>query len=126
MAVSKGGTGGGQIIGCASPATDAAEAGKNLKVNTKEFLEISAEVFCEWIPRLRGMSFQATWCGYYTEPRYIVDPALGLFTGMRGHGFMLSQYIAKLYVDVLMGRPVPDFFKELGLNGNGLSESAFK
>ena len=116
----------GQIIGCASPATDAAEAGKNLKVNTKEFLEISAEVFCEWIPRLRGMSFHATWCGYYTEPRYIVDPALGLFTGMRGHGFMLSQYIAKLYVDVLMGRPVPDFFKELGLNGNGLSESAFK
>ena len=116
----------GQIIGCASPATDAAEAGKNLKVNTKEFLEISAEVFCEWIPRLRGMSFQATWCGYYTEPRYIVDPALGLFTGMRGHGFMLSQYIAKLYVDVLMGRPVPSFFKELGLHGNGLSESAFK
>ena len=116
----------GQIIGCASPATDAAEAGKNLKVNTKEFLEISAEVFCEWIPRLRGMSFQATWCGYYTEPRYIIDPALGLFTGMRGHGFMLSQYIARLYVDVLMGRPVPDFFKELGIKGNGLDESAFK
>ena len=116
----------GQIIGCASPATDAAEAGKNLKVNTKEFLEISAEVFCEWIPRLKGMSFQATWCGYYTEPRYIVDPELGLFTGMRGHGFMLSQYIAKLYVDVLMGRPVPDFFKELGLKGNALSENAFK
>jgi glycine/D-amino acid oxidase-like deaminating enzyme/Fe-S-cluster-containing hydrogenase component 2 len=116
----------GQIIGCASPATDAAEAGKNLKINTREFLEISAEVFCEWIPRLRGMSFQATWCGYYTEPRYIVDPELGLFTGMRGHGFMLSQYIAKLYVDVLMGRPVPDFFKELGLKGNALSENAFK
>ena len=116
----------GQIIGCASPAVDAAEAGKNLKVNTKEFLEISAEVFSEWIPRLRGMSFQATWCGYYTEPRYIVDPELGLFTGMRGHGFMLSQYIAKLYVDSLMGRPVPDYFKELGLKGNALSENAFK
>ena len=116
----------GQIIGCASPATDAAEAGKNLKINTKEFLEISAEVFCEWIPRLRGMSFQATWCGYYAEPRYIVDPELGLFTGMRGHGFMLSQYIAKLYVDVLMGRPVPAFFKELALGGNALSENAFK
>ena len=116
----------GQIIGCASPATDAAEAGKDLKINTQEFLEICAEVFCEWIPRLRGMSFQATWSGYYTEPRYIVDPAKGLFVGMRGHGFMLAQYIAKLYVDVLMGRSVPDFFKELSLEGNGLSESAFK
>ncbi len=116
----------GQIIGCASPATDAAEAGKDLKINTQEFLEICAEVFCEWIPRLRGMSFQATWSGYYTEPRYIVDPAKGLFVGMRGHGFMLAQYIAKLYVDTLMGRPVPDFFKELSLEGNGLSESAFK
>ena len=72
------------------------------------------------------MSFQATWSGYYTEPRYIVDPARGLFVGMRGHGFMLAQYIAKLYVDVLMGRSVPDFFKELSLEGNGLSESAFK
>jgi len=116
----------GQIIGCASPACDAAEAFKDLKVNTLEFLEIAAEVFCEWIPRLRGMSFQATWCGYYTEPRYIIDPSLGLFTGMRGHGFMLSQYIAKLYVDALLGRPVPDFFKELAMGGNGLDESAFK
>ena len=116
----------GQIIGCASPATDAAEAGKDLKINTQEFLEIAAEQFCEWIPRLRGMSFQATWSGYYTEPRYIVDPALGLFTGLRGHGFMLSQYIARLYVDALLGRPVPDFFRELSLEGNGLSESAFK
>ena len=116
----------GQIIGCASPACDAAEAGKDLKVNTLEFLEIAAEVFCEWIPRLRGMSFQATWCGYYTEPRYIIDPSLGLFTGMRGHGFMLSQYIAKLYVDALLGRPVPAFFRELALGGSGLDESAFK
>ena len=116
----------GQIIGCASPACDAADAGKDLKVNTLEFLEIAAEVFCEWIPALRGMSFQATWCGYYTEPRYIIDPALGLFTGMRGHGFMLSQYIAKLYVDALLGRPVPSFFHELALGGSGLDESAFK
>ena len=116
----------GQIIGCASPARDAAEAGKDLKVNTREFLEIAAEVFCEWIPRLRGTSFQATWAGYYTEPRYIVDPSLGLFCGMRGHGFMLSQYIGKLYVDALMGRPVPDFFHELAPGGSGLDESAFK
>ena len=116
----------GQIIGCASPATDAAEAGKNLKVNTQAFLEIAAEVFTEWIPQLKGMSLQATWCGYYTEPRYIVDPAAGLFVGMRGHGFMLSQYIAKLYVDTLLGRPVPAFFADLGLAGSGLSENAFK
>jgi glycine/D-amino acid oxidase-like deaminating enzyme/Fe-S-cluster-containing hydrogenase component 2 len=116
----------GQIIGCASPAQDAAEAGRNLKVNTEPFLEISAEMFTEWIPALKGMSLQATWCGYYTEPRYIVDPALGIFTGMRGHGFMLSQYIAKLYVDALLGRPVPDFFHALALGGPGLSEQAFK
>ena len=116
----------GQIIGCASPAQDASEAWKNLKVNTKEFLEIVTEVFTEWIPQLRGMSLQATWCGYYTEPRYIVDPALGLFTGMRGHGFMLSQYIAKLYVDSLLGRPVPEFFRAMALSGPGLSEVAFK
>ena len=116
----------GQIIGCASPASDASEAGKNLKVNTQAFLEIVTEVFTEWIPQLRGMSLQATWCGYYTEPRYIVDPAAGLFVGMRGHGFMLSQYIAKLYVDTLLGRPVPAFFADLSLSGSGLSENAFK
>jgi len=116
----------GQIIGCASPAADSTDAGKNLKVNTQEFLEISAEVFTEWIPRLKGMSFQATWCGYYTEPRYIVDPQAGLFVGMRGHGFMLSQYIGKLYVDALLGRPVPEYFKDLALGGKGLSEQAFK
>ena len=116
----------GQIIGCASPASDAAEAGKNLKINTQAFLEIVTEVFTEWIPQLKGMSLQATWCGYYTEPRYIVDPAAGLFVGMRGHGFMLSQYIAKLYVDTLLGRPVPAFFADLGLSGSGLSENAFK
>jgi hypothetical protein len=39
---------------------------------------------------------------------------------------MLSQYIAKLYVDTLLGRPVPDFFADLGLAGSGLSENAFK
>jgi glycine/D-amino acid oxidase-like deaminating enzyme/ferredoxin len=116
----------GQIIGCASPASDASEAGKNLKVNTQAFLEIATEVFTEWIPQLKGMSLQATWCGYYTEPRYIVDPAAGLFVGMRGHGFMLSQYIAKLYVDTLLGRPVPAFFADLALSGSGLSENAFK
>ena len=116
----------GQIIGCASPAMDPGEAGKGLKMGTQEFLEIAAEVFTEWIPQLRGMSFQATWCGYYTEPRYIVDPELGLFTGMRGHGFMLSQYIAKLYVDALLGREVPSYFKDMSLSGPGLSEQAFK
>lgn len=116
----------GQIIGCASPATDPAEAGKDLRVNTQGFLEISSEVFSEWIPALREVGIQATWAGYYVEPRYIVDPSLGLFVGMRGHGFMLSQYIGKLYVDALLGRPVPEYFKDLALSGNGLSEQAFK
>ena len=116
----------GQIIGCASPATDPAEAGKDLKVNTQAFLEISSEVFSEWIPALRNVGIQATWAGYYVEPRYIVDPSLGLFIGMRGHGFMLSQYIGKLYVDALLGRQVPEYFRDLALGGSGLSEQAFK
>lgn len=116
----------GQIIGCASPATDPAEAGKDLRINTQAFLEIASEVFSEWIPALKEVGIQATWAGYYVEPRYIVDPALGLFIGMRGHGFMLSQYIGKLYVDALLGRQVPEYFRDLALGGSGLSEQAFK
>lgn len=116
----------GQIIGCASPKLDATRIDKNLKINTKAFLEIISEMFLEWIPQLAGVGVQAVWSGYYTEPRYIVDPELGLFVGMRGHGFMLSQYIARMYVDKLLGRPVPEYFDKLKLNGSGLSERAFK
>lgn len=116
----------GQIIGCASPAIDARETAKSLKINTQDFLEIVTEVFTDWIPRLSGVGFQAVWAGYYTEPRYIIDPEVGLFIGMRGHGFMLSQYLAKLYVDSLLGRPVPEYFHELSLRGKGLSEDSFK
>ena len=116
----------GQIIGCASPATDPAETGKDLRLNTQNFLEIVSEVFTQWIPSLKNVGIQATWAGYYVEPRYIVDPELGLFVGMRGHGFMLSQYIARLYVDALCGRPVPEYFKDLALSGKGLSEQSFK
>lgn len=116
----------GQIIGCASPVSDPQEAGKNLKINTQEFLNIASEVFIDWIPQLAGVGFQAVWCGYYTEPRYIIDPKLGLFLGLRGHGFMLSQYLGKLYVDALQGKEVPDYFRKLALDGPGLSESAFK
>ena len=116
----------GQIIGCASPAIDATETDKNLKINSREFIEIATEIFTNWIPQLSGVGFQAVWSGYYIEPRYIVDPELGLFTGMRGHGFMLSQYIAKLYVDYLQGKEVPDYFHDLKLSGKGLSEQAFK
>jgi len=83
-------------------------------------------MFTEWIPDLAGVGIQAVWAGYYTEPRYIVDPELGLFVGMRGHGFMLSQYITRLYVDKLLGRPVPEYFEKLKLSGPGLSEKAFK
>jgi len=116
----------GQIIGCASPAIDAKETDKNLKITTQEFMEVATEMFTNWIPRLSGVGFQAVWSGYYVEPRYIVDPELGLFTGMRGHGFMLSQYIARLYVDALLGREVPEYFHDLRLSGPGLSEQAFK
>lgn len=116
----------GQIIGCASPRVDALRTDKNLILNTKEFMEIVSEFFVDWIPDLAGVGIQATWSGYYTEPRYIIDPELGLFVGMRGHGFMLSQYIAKMYVDKLMGRPVPAYFDKLKLSGPGLSEKAFK
>lgn len=116
----------GQFIVCASPAVDAMEAGKNIKTNTKEFLEVCSDVCCDWIPEFAHVGIQATWAGYYVEPRYIVDPELGLFVGMRGHGFMLSQYIAQLYVNKLLGKPVPEYFEKLKLSGEGLSEAAFK
>ena len=116
----------GQIIGCASPDTDAYEARQNIKYNSKEFLEIVSEVFAEWIPNLREVGFLAVWAGRYTEPRYIVDPEVGLCTGLRGHGFMLGQYLAKLYVDKYLGREVPSYMEDLKIGGKGLSENAFK
>ncbi len=116
----------GQIIGCASPASDPNQAGANLKANTKDFIEIVSEVFSDWIPNLSGVAFQAFWAGYYVEPRYIVDPDLGLLIGLRGHGFMLGQYLAKIYVDKLLGREVPAYMDDLKLSGKGLSETAFK
>ena len=116
----------GQIIGCASPASDPKEASANLKVNSKDFIEIVSEIFSEWIPNLSGVSFQALWSGYYVEPRYIVDPELGLLIGLRGHGFMLGQYLAKIYVDKLLGKEVPRYMDDLKLSGKGLSEMAFK
>jgi glycine/D-amino acid oxidase-like deaminating enzyme len=116
----------GQIIGCASPAVDPMETDKNLKISSQEFLEIVSEIFVDWIPQLSSVGFQAVWSGYYVEPRYIIDPSLGLFIGLRGHGFMLSQYLAKMYVDKLNGHPVPEYFERLRLNGEGISETAFK
>jgi glycine/D-amino acid oxidase-like deaminating enzyme len=116
----------GQIIGCASPASDPKETGANLKINTKEFIEIVSEMFSDWIPQLSGISFQAFWGGYYVEPRYIVDTDLGLFIGMRGHGLMLGQYLAKIYVDKLLGKEVPAYMDDLKLSGKGLNEMAFK
>lgn len=116
----------GQIIGCASPAIDATETDKDIKVNSKEFIEIISEIFIDWVPALASAGFQALWSGYYTEPKMIIDPELGLFLGLRGQGFMLSQYLGKLYVDKLLGKPVPDYFDKLKLNGEGLVEKAFK
>ncbi|MDR0983275.1 MAG: FAD-dependent oxidoreductase [Culturomica sp.] len=116
----------GQIIGCASPAYDPQQTDKNLRINSKAFLEIVSEIFSEWLPCLTSVDIQATWSGYYVEPRYIIDPELGLFTGLRGHGFMLSNYLAKLYVDKLAGKSVPEYFEQLKLYAGGLSEKAFK
>jgi glycine/D-amino acid oxidase-like deaminating enzyme/thioredoxin reductase/Fe-S-cluster-containing hydrogenase component 2 len=116
----------GQIIGCASPAADPAEAGRNLKVNSREFMEIVSEVFTSWLPELSSAGFQSLWSGYYTEPRMYIDPELGLFLGLRGQGFMLGQYLAKLYVDKLTGKEVPEYFSRLSLKGDGMPEKAFK
>jgi glycine/D-amino acid oxidase-like deaminating enzyme/thioredoxin reductase/Fe-S-cluster-containing hydrogenase component 2/bacterioferritin-associated ferredoxin len=116
----------GQVIGCASPVLEPMETDKNLKINSKDFLEIVSEVFVDWLPELSSVGFQAIWAGYYVEPRMILDTDLGLFLGLRGQGFMLGQYLAKMYVDKLMHRPVPDYFERLALKGDGLLEKAFK
>lgn len=116
----------GQIIGCASPAMEGMETDKDLRTNSKEFLEIVSEVFTDWIPDLSSVGFQAVWSGYYVEPKMIIDPDQGLFVGLRGQGFMLGQYLAKLYVDKLMGKEVPAYFDRLLLSGDGLKEKAFK
>lgn len=116
----------GQIIGCASPAIEPLETDKNLKINSQQFLEIASEVFVNWFPNLSSVGFQAVWAGYYVEPRMIIDPGLGLFVGLRGQGYMLGQYLAKIYVDKLMGKEVPGYLKRLALNGDGLPEKAFK
>ena len=116
----------GQIIACASPMSDPSESGKSLKINTLDFMEICSEVFSLWLPELKNVGFQAFWAGYYGEPRMYCDPQNGLLTGLRGHGFMLSMGLAQMYVDAYMGRPVPDYFDRLSLNGDGLLEKAFK
>jgi len=116
----------GQIIGCASPAIENMETDKNLKINSKEFIEIVSEVFVDWIPELSSVGFQAIWSGYYVEPRMVIDTQNGLFLGLRGQGFMLGQYLARLYVDKMMGKPTPAYFDRLQLGGDGLLEKAFK
>jgi glycine/D-amino acid oxidase-like deaminating enzyme len=116
----------GQIIGCASPAVEGMETDKNLKINSKEFIEIASEVFVDWIPELSSVGFQAIWSGYYVEPKMVIDTDNGLFLGLRGQGFMLGQYLAKMYVDKVMGKQTPDYFDRLKLGGDGLLEKAFK
>jgi glycine/D-amino acid oxidase-like deaminating enzyme/thioredoxin reductase/Fe-S-cluster-containing hydrogenase component 2/bacterioferritin-associated ferredoxin len=107
----------GQIIGCAEPIVGSVEANKDLKVNTKDFIEVVSEKLINWIPQLSGVGFQAVWAGYYIEPRMIVDPEKGLLVGLQGSGFMFSQYLAKMYVDKLMGKEVPSYFEKLKLTG---------
>ena len=116
----------GQIIGCASPGVDAMESHSNLKINSREFLEIASEIFVDWLPMLSTVGFQAIWAGYYVEPRMYIDTDKGLFIGLRGHGFMLGQYLAKMYVDQYCGDTTPEYFDRLKVGGDGLLESAFK
>lgn len=116
----------GQVIGCASPAIEPKETAQNLKINSQDFLQIVSEVFVDWLPNLSSVGFQAVWSGYYVEPRMIIDPAQGLFLGLRGQGFMLGQYLAKMYVDKLTGKSTPEYFNRLKLTGDGLLEKAFK
>ena len=116
----------GQIIGCASPGIEHMETDKNQKINSKEFIEIVSEVFVDWIPELSSVGFQAIWSGYYVEPKMVIDTDKGLFLGLRGQGFMLGQYLAKLYVDKIMGKSTPDYFDRMKLGGDGLLEKAFK
>ena len=56
-----------------------------------------SEVFTDWIPALSSVGFQAAWAGYYVDRRMHIDPERGLFLGLRGQGFMLSQHLAKIY-----------------------------
>ncbi len=116
----------GQIIGCASPLNEYVETDKDLEINSKEFIEIISEIFVDWIPELSSVGYQAVWAGYYVEPRMIIDPEAGLFVGLRGQGFMLAQYLAKLYVDELTGVSTPGYFNRLKINGDGLAEKSFK
>ncbi len=39
---------------------------------------------------------------------------------------MLSQYLAKLFVDKVIGNATPDYFDRLKLSGDGLPETSFK
>jgi glycine/D-amino acid oxidase-like deaminating enzyme/Fe-S-cluster-containing hydrogenase component 2 len=116
----------GQVIGCASPAVDPRQTNRNLSVNVREFLEIVSETFVNWIPDLSSVGFQAVWAGYYIEPKMIIDPQLGLFIGLRGQGYMLGQYLAKLYVDKALGKTTPPYFDRLKLTGDGLLEKALR
>lgn len=116
----------GQIIGCASPQYEHKETEKDVKTNSKDFIEIVSEIFIDWIPEISSAGFQALWAGYYIEPKMIIDTEAGLFLGLRGQGFMLGQYLAKIYVDKLLGKSVPAYFERLKLDGDALLEKAFK
>ena len=56
----------------------------------------------------------------------MIDPDKGLFVGLQGHGFMMRQHLAQLYVAKALGRPTPDYLKRLALEGDGLTENSFR
>ena len=68
----------GQIIGCASPKLDAMRIDKNLKLNTKAFLEIVSEMFVEWIPDLAGVSSASKVLLYFRSSSW-TDDSSGCF-----------------------------------------------
>ena len=79
------------------------QADNPLAVNDKDFLEIVSEVFCDWITQLSSVRLQAVWAGIYVVSIH-----------------------CKMYIDQLMGCPVPAYFSRLSLEGDGIKETAFK
>jgi len=71
-----------------------------------------------WSPELE-QGFDAVSDRYFSTTKSQTSPS-------ESQGFMLSMGLAKMNVDALTGKPVPDYFGRLSLEGDGLPEKAFK
>lgn len=105
-----------QLIGCVTPRPMVEKSGH------RDFLAHIHKLLANWLPNLQPLELETTWIGAYVEPRMFIDPEHGLFTGLKGQGLMLSQYLAKLYVDSYLGLEVPSYFRRLAVTGDGLRE----